>query len=321
MNLVGHLECFVAVAEELHFGHAAERLGMAQPPLSQRIQRLERELGIRLFDRSSRHVELTPPGRLLLEEARDILARVDRIYSLAARARLGAVGTVRAGLPAGLGGPVLAALIEGFREHCPDLRLELRELGSAEQGRALTEGALDVGVLRHPCDVRDLELGPMLLQPVGAVLPAGSPHGARAALHPADLAGREVVLFPREDAPGAHDELLAACRRHGLDPSAVHEARHPQFALGLVLAGTAVALTPRTEDAEGAVWRPFAGDPLALRTSCAWPRGRRDPVLERAVEHFTSIATGVLRRHAGMVPLDRSTARRVVARPSSGFLA
>ncbi|WP_119731651.1 LysR family transcriptional regulator [Thermomonospora amylolytica] len=320
MNLVGHLECFVAVAEELHFGRAAERLGMAQPPLSQRIRRLEDELGIRLFDRSSRHVELTAPGRLLLAEARDILTRVDRIYSLAARARLGAVGTLRAGLPAGLGGPVLAALIEAFREHCPDLRLELRESGTAEQCRALAEGALDVGVLRHPCDARDFELGPMLAQPVGALVPADSPYAAREALHPADLADREAVLFPRDDAPGAHDELLAACRRHGFDPAAVHQARHPQFALGLVLAGTAVALTPRVEDSEGVVWRPFAADPLVLRTSCAWPRGRRDPVLERAVERFVSIATGVLRRHAGMTPLERAVPRRVVARPSSGFL-
>ncbi|REE95893.1 LysR family transcriptional regulator [Thermomonospora umbrina] len=320
MNLIGHLECFVAVAEELHFGHAAERLGMAQPPLSQRIQRLEKELGLRLFDRSSRHVELTAPGRLLLDEARDLLTRVDRIHSLAARARLGAVGAVRVGLPADLGGPVLAALIADFREHCPDLRLEPREIGTAEQCRALAEGTLDVGVLRHPADTRDFDLGPMLAQPLGALLPAGSPEARGGPLHPADLDGREIVLFPREDAPGAHDELLAACRRHGLDPAAVHEARNPQFALGLVLAGTAVALTAPIEE-EGVVWRPIAGDPLALRTSCAWPKGRRDPVLERAVERFTSIATRVLRRHAGMAPLERAVSRRVMARPASGFLS
>ncbi|MFB9833992.1 LysR family transcriptional regulator [Actinoallomurus acaciae] len=131
MNLVGHLNCFVVVAEELHFGRAAERLGIAQPPLSQRIQRLEKELGVRLFDRSSRKVELTAPGRLLLEEAREILVRVDRVYSVAERARLGEVGAVRAGLPSDLGGPIVAALIAAFREHRPDLRLELRETGTA----------------------------------------------------------------------------------------------------------------------------------------------------------------------------------------------
>ena len=137
VNIVGHLACFVAVAEELHFGRAAERLGMAQPPLSQRIQRLERELGVRLFDRSSRRVELTAPGRLLLDEARDILTRVDRVYSVAERARLGEVGTVRAGLPSDLGGPIVAALIAAFRDRRPDLRLDLRETGTAEQVRAI----------------------------------------------------------------------------------------------------------------------------------------------------------------------------------------
>ncbi|WP_308207677.1 LysR family transcriptional regulator [Actinomadura madurae] len=183
MNLVGHLRCFVVVAEELHFGRAAERLGMAQPPLSQRIQRLEKELGVRLFDRSSRRVRLTAPGGLLLEEARDILVRVDRVYSVAERARLGELGTVRAGLPSDLAGPIVAALIAAFRERRPDLRLDLRETGTTEQVRALAEGALDAGVVRHPCDGRDLELGPMLAQPLGVLVPAaGRPRrGARGA--------------------------------------------------------------------------------------------------------------------------------------------
>ncbi|MDL4772391.1 MULTISPECIES: LysR family transcriptional regulator [Thermomonosporaceae] len=334
MNLVGHLTSFVAVAEELHFGRAAERLGMAQPPLSQRIQRLEKELGVRLFDRSHRRVELTATGRLLLDEARDILPRVDRIYSLAERARLGEAGTVRAGLPADLGGTVVAALIAAFRERRPDLRLDLRETDTAEQVRALADGALDVGVVRHPFDTRDLELGPILGQPVGVLLPAG-PHrddggrdapGGRGALadapevHLADLAGRDLVAFPRDEAPGLYDELLAACRRHGYDPPAVHEARHPQFALGLVLAGTAVALAPRTADTAGVAWRPLLGDPLTWRVSCTWRPGD-DPARARAVAEFTAVATEVLRGEAGMTPLGAAPSRRVVPRPASGFLA
>ncbi|MFI0482388.1 LysR family transcriptional regulator [Actinomadura sp. 9N215] len=320
MNVVGHLRCFVIVAEELHFGRAAERLGMAQPPLSQRIQRLERELGVRLFDRTSRRVELTAPGRLLLDEARDILTRVERIYSVAERARRGEVGTVRAGVPSDLGGPIVAALIAAFRDRRPDLRLDLRETGTAGQVRALAEGALDAGVVRHPCDSRDLELGPMLAQPLGALLPSAASADRHAEVHLADLHGLDLVVPPREDAPGAHDDLLAACRRHGYAPAAVHEARHPQFALGLVLAGTAVALVPRTDDSAGATWRPLVGGPLAWRTSCAWRRAR-DPEHARAIADFTAVATAVLRTEAGMAPLDGAPARRVVPRPSSGFLA
>ena len=320
MNLVGHLNCFVVVAEELHFGRAAERLGIAQPPLSQRIQRLEKELSVRLFDRSSRKVELTPPGRLLLAEAREILVRVERLYSVAERARLGEIGVVRAGLPSDLGGPIVAALIGAFRKHRPDLRLELRETGTAEQIRALADGALDAGIVRHPCDTRDLRLGPMLGQPVGVLLPMDSALAAAPEVHLADLAGQGLVVFPREEAPGAYDELLAMCRRHGFAPSAVHQARHSQFALGLVLAGTAVALVPRTEDAAGATWRPLLGEPLIWRTSCVW-RHSRDAGQAQALADFTAVATAVLRREAAMTPLDAAPARRVVPRPASGFLA
>ncbi|WP_258571881.1 LysR substrate-binding domain-containing protein [Actinomadura parmotrematis] len=310
MNLVPHLSCFVAVAEELHFGRAAERLGMAQPPLSQRIQRLERELGVRLFERSSRRVELTGPGRLLLDEARDILARVDRVYALADRAE-GA--PLRAGLPAGLGGDVVAALIAAFRERRPEHRLEIRDLSTAAQGAALAAGDLDVGIVRHPCPVRGLAFGPVLGERFGVLLPAGEAAGPVAL---AALAGRDLVVFPREEAPGAFDELLAACRRHGYDPPSVREAGQPQFALGLVLAGTAVALTPPVPDAPGASWHPITGDPIMWRTSCAWRAG---PV-PGAVADFAAAAAAVLRREARMVPLDAAP-RRVAPRPSSGFLA
>ncbi|WP_026414357.1 LysR family transcriptional regulator [Actinomadura oligospora] len=326
MDIVGHLAHFVVVAEELHFGHAAERLGMAQPPLSQRIRRLEDELGVRLFDRTSRRVELTAAGRLLLPEARDVLGRVDRIRELADRARSGEVGLVRAGLPSDLGGDVVAALVSAFRDRRPDLRLTLRETSTAEQLRALADGSLDVAVLRHPCDTRGLALGPMLAQPLGVLLAADDPL-ASAPEPPVDsLGGRDLVLFPRDEAPGVHDDLLAACRRNGFEPPVVHEARHPQFALGLVLSGTAVALVPRPADVTGAtgtgggggaVWRPLAGAPLALRTSCAWRRDAEDP----AVADFAAVTTDVLREVAAMRPLDAVPPRRVVLRPSSGFLA
>lgn len=316
MNLVPHLECFVAVAEELHFGRAAARLGVAQPPLSQRIQRLERELGTRLLNRSSRRVELTASGRLLLDEARDILGRVERLSTVAERARQG--GSLRAGVPSDLGGGVVAALIAAFRDRSPGTPLDLRPLGSAEQVRLLTEGALDVGVLRHPTETEGLDLGPMLAQPVGVLLPADSPWAAAPEVHLSDLAGHDVVVFPREEAPGAYDALLADCRRRGFQPAAVHQSPHPQFTLGLVLAGTAVALVPRLDDVPGAVWRPILARPLAWQTSCAW---RSDGELRTMVDDFVAAATEVLRTEAAMVPVGDTVARRVVVRPASGFLA
>jgi DNA-binding transcriptional LysR family regulator len=306
MDLVRHLRYFTVVAEELHFGNAAIRLGMAQPPLSQRIRRLEEELGVRLFDRSSRHVRLTEPGRLLLAEAREIVARVDRLRDLAGR---GESAVLRVGIPPDLGSAVIAALIAGFRERMPEVRPAPAEMWSADQVVALTGGTLDMGVLRHPVTAPGLSFGPVLVQRPGVVLAEADPLAALSSVHLADLDGRQLVLFPRE--PGLHEETLAECRRHGFVPDEVHEAQ----TLGLVLAGTAVAFGPRV-DLPGLSWRPLLGSPLAWRVSTAW-RGEAGD----AAVTFGTVAVRVLRENAGMTDDEAVPPRRVRARPASGFLA
>ncbi|RCG32031.1 LysR family transcriptional regulator [Sphaerisporangium album] len=316
MDLIRHLRYFAVVAEELHFGNAAARLGMAQPPLSQRIKRLEDELGVRLFDRSSRQVRLTEPGRLLLAEARDLVARADRIRELMARAASDGVAGLRIGVPPDLGGPVIAALLAALREADPPLRAALTEMSTADQVRALIEGSLDGGVIRHPAGATGLAYGPVLVQHPGVLLPAGDPLAAFSSVHLADLATRPLVLFPRESEPGLHEETLSECRRHGYVPGEVHPGLHPQFTLGLVMSGTAVAFGPRVEQ-PGVVWRPLLGDPLAWRVSATW---RRDDAGE-AVEAFGSLAVRVLRENAGLADEGAARARTIRHRPSSGLLA
>ncbi|WP_433252460.1 LysR family transcriptional regulator [Streptosporangium sp. CA-135522] len=306
MDLVRHLRYFTVVAEELHFGNAAVRLGMAQPPLSQRIRRLEEELGVRLFDRSSRQVRLTEAGRLLLAEAYEIVTRVDRLRDLAGRQE-GAV--LRVGVTPDLGSSVIAALIAGFREGESEARLAPAEMWSADQATALTDGTLDVGLLRHPVTAPGLSFGPVLVQRPGVVLAVADPLAALSSVHLADLAGRQLVLFPRE--PGLHEETLAECGRHGFVPQEVHEAQ----TLGLVLAGTAVAFGPRVE-LPGLRWRPLLGSPLAWRLSTAW-RGEA----EDAAVAFGAVAVRVLKEKAGMTDDGVAPVRRVRARPASGFLA
>ncbi|MBG0828097.1 LysR family transcriptional regulator [Planomonospora sp. ID67723] len=306
MDLVKHLYYFTVVAEELHFGNAAARLGMAQPPLSQRIRRLEEELGVRLFDRSSRQVRLTGAGRAILAESREILTRVDRLRALAGRGE-GAV--LRVGVPPDLGSAVIAALIAGFEEADREVRLAPAEMWSADQAVALASGALDVGVLRHPITAPGLSFGPVLVQRPGVVLAASDPLAAVASVHLADLAGRRLVLFPGE--PGLHEETLAECRRHGFVPEEVHEAQ----TLGLVMAGTAVAFGPRVE-LPGLRWRPLLGSPLTWRLSTAW-RGEAGP----AAAAFGAVAVRVLKEGAGMTDDGAAPVRQVRARPASGFLA
>ncbi|ALO08939.1 transcriptional regulator, LysR family [Streptomyces venezuelae] len=313
MDLLLHLRYFRTVAEEQHFGRAAALLRMAQPSLSQRIQRLERELGVRLLDRGARGATLTPAGRLVLAETDHLLAAADRLAATVARVHSGAAGTLRAAVPPGLGATAVAALLTAFRAHSPGATLELRELPTAEQTAELTAGTLDVGIVRHPCPAPGLTFGPTLHQPLGALLAAGDPLAGPPELPAAALTGRDLVLFPRAEAPALHDETLTACARHGCTPATVLAANGPDFTRGLVLSGGAVALVPRTPDEAGTVWRPLHGTPVTWRTSTAWPEGKDSP----AVRLFTDTAHTVLREHADM--RTAPSARMVFPRPASEF--
>ncbi|MEV6395759.1 LysR family transcriptional regulator [Streptomyces sp. NPDC051907] len=313
MDLLLHLRYFRTVADEAHFGRAAERLRIAQPSLSQRIQRLERELGVRLFDRSSRGAALTPAGRLVLAEANGLLEAADRLGAAVARVQSGEAGTLRAAAPPQLGGAAVAALLTAFRERSPGGELDLRELSTAEQRAELAAGTLDVGLVRHPCPALGLDFGPMLHQPLGALLADGDPLAAHAEIAVSSLTGRDLVLFPRAAAPALHDETLTACARHGCTPAAVHEAAGPDFTRALVLSGGAVALLPRPAPEPGTVWRPLRGTPVTWRTSVAWPQGRDGP----AVRLFAEAAYAALLEHAGM--LTALPGRVLFPRPASEF--
>ncbi|WP_461009148.1 LysR family transcriptional regulator [Streptomyces capparidis] len=283
-----HLRIFVVVAEELHFSRAAEILGMAQPPLSQSVRRLERELGVDLFDRSRRQVGLTPAGALLLDEARALLAREERLRTLARRVRDGALGTLRAGVPPETPAAVLHALVSA----APELSVDLREVTVAEQLRLLASGQLDIGLVHHPVDATGLTLGPGVSVDLGVVLPRTSPLAQLPEVALADLAGHDLVLFPRAAAPGWYDRTLDVCRGHGFTPARVRHARNPEFLVGLVAAGHGVAFDqgPVARKEPRVVWRPLAGRPLTRETSAAWPATPTHP----ATRHFAELAATVL---------------------------
>ncbi|MEU8248152.1 LysR family transcriptional regulator [Nonomuraea sp. NPDC048916] len=303
MDLVRHLRYFVVVAEELHFGNAAIRLGIAQPPLSQRIKRLEQELGVRLFDRSARQVRLTEAGRRLLGESREIVARVDRLHELA---RHGEGAVLKIGVPPDLAAAVIAELVAGFRETRPQVRLAPAEIWTADQVTALTDGTIDVGVVRHPITAPGLHFGQMLVQSQGVLLAGDHPLSRASELHLADLTGQELLLPPREGEPGLHAEVLVECRRHGYVPARVHEGA----GLGLVLAGAAVAFGPR-EELPGLAWRPLLGSPIACRFSTAWQ------VATDAVTGFSAVAVRTLKERAGMADDGAAPVRRVSRRPGA----
>ena len=197
------LVTFYWVARLGSFQAAAAHLHTTQPGVSTRIRLLEEALGVRLFDRSARQVRLTEAGRLLLGEAREIVARVDRLHELV---RHGEGAVLKIGVPPDLAAAVIAGLVEGFRASDPEVRLAPAEIWTADQVNALTEGVIDVGVVRHPVSAPGLRFGQVLVQPQGVLLASGDPLAGSGEVHLADLAGRELLMPPREGEPGMHAE-------------------------------------------------------------------------------------------------------------------
>ncbi|GIF62731.1 transcriptional regulator [Asanoa ishikariensis] len=293
MDLARHLRQFLVVAEELHFGRAADRLGIAQPPLSQAIQRLERELAVELFDRSRRQVALTVAGRLLCAEAPALLAAEERIRLVMRKAGDGELGTLRAGVPPETPAVTLQALLAGMASRAPGLEVDLHELTSAEQLRMLAEGRLDVGLVHHPVDLTDgLRAGPVVAVRLGVVLPRASSLVRLRELDLADLVGHDLAIFPRATAPEWYEEILDTCRRHGFRPPRVRHAHNPDFLLGLVLGRQCVAFEPETTARREArvAWRPIAGAVLERRTSAVWPDRSPHP----AAPAFGAVAAAIL---------------------------
>ncbi|SNS67050.1 DNA-binding transcriptional regulator, LysR family [Asanoa hainanensis] len=290
MDLARHLRQFLVVAEELHFGRAADRLGIAQPPLSQAIQRLERELGVELFDRSRRQVALTVAGRLLCAEAPSLLSAEERIRLLMRKVGDGELGTLRAGVPPETPAVTLQALLAGMASRAPGLEVDLHELTSAEQLRMLTEARLDVGLVHHPVD--GFAAGPVVAVRLGVVLPRTASLARLREVSLADLAGHDLAIFPRATAPGWYDEILDACRDHGFRPTRVRHAHNPDFLLGLVLGRQCVAFEPETTARREprVAWRPLAGSVLERRTSAVWPDRSPHP----AAPTFGAVAAAIL---------------------------
>lgn len=237
------LRYFVAVAEELHFGRAAERLGMAQPPLSQQIQRLEAEFGFPLLVRRPR-VALTPAGEAFIRTARRTLGYFEEDVAYVRRVARGDAGLLRLGFAASTLLTVLPAVIRAFRQEYPDVEVRLLTLSTAEQLEALARGRCDVGVLREPPEHPALAYEALAREPFVAVLPPGHPLGCSPRVRVAALAGERFVHFPRHVAPSLHEQVVSICRAAGFAPNIAQVATEWFTIVGLVEAGMGVTIVP-----------------------------------------------------------------------------
>jgi DNA-binding transcriptional LysR family regulator len=260
-----HFRYFVALAEELHFGRAARRLRIAQPPLSRQIKDLEDELGAPLFQRNRRSVALTPAGEAFLPRAHEVLAAVERATSDARRAVRGEVGKLSLGYVSSVAYSGLGPMLRAFRERFPEVRVQVRQLPPTEQLRALRARELDVGLVRTPFDDTGLQTAVVRRETLVVAIPSGHPLLAKSRVAIGDLAGEPFVLFPRAASPPFHDFVIALCQAAGFSPTVAYEAPHVDL-LSLVSAGFGVSLVPSSTGEsrrEGLEVRPIVGSPRA----------------------------------------------------------
>ncbi len=290
-----HLRYFTAVAEELHFTRAAARLGIGQPPLSQQIQQLEREIGTPLFLRLPRGIALTEAGAQFLEDARALLAGADRAVDTARRLGRGERGAITVGFTASaVFHPYLPRAIRAYRDRYPGVRITLTESTSVSLLRSLRAGEVDVAFVRPPY-VADPEFKSerVLDEPMLVALPPDHRLVRKRAIPMAALADEDFVLYPRPIGASLYDAIQSACQRAGFTPRVIQEAPQMASIVSLVAAGVGISVVPaamRHMGAQGIEYRPIKGDAPHAPLDMAYRRHDRSAAASNAVELLRELA-------------------------------
>jgi DNA-binding transcriptional LysR family regulator len=281
-----HLRYFVAVAEELHFGRAAERLHMAQPPLSQQIRQLEVEIGFDLFRRTKRSVQLTEAGQLFLDRVRVIFAQVDQAIEIGRQASRGDLGQMIVGFVGSAAYNVLPPILQAMRTQVPGVSLELRELTTVQQLQWVAEGNIDVGFVRPPVDLPGLESEVIFQEPLMVALSEYHPLCQDKTVAVRSLMNESFIQFPRVLAPGLYDPIISLCQQAGFSPNVVQEAIQMQTIVSLVAAEMGVAIVPaslQNLQRKGVVYKPLAEVTPLVAIALVW-RKFPSPAVQRFVE-------------------------------------
>lgn len=291
------LRAFVVLAEELHFGHAAGRLCIVQPALSMQLQKLERELGVTLFERDRHRVELTALGRTFLPEAQAILAQAERAVGLVKAADAGEVGTLRLGFVSSILPVYLPELIRRLRARYPAIELELKDMPSPEQLQALHSNRIDIGFVRLPIDDRRVTTQTVFTESFVVALPDDHPLAQAEAITPTALADIPVFFLARRFAPGYYDEVMRAFRRAGHALQIAREFGEFTTMAALISAGMGIGILPKyamSAKYDNVAIRPLASPDLQARVGLAWtePESRLEQAfLDIAGETAHALAT------------------------------
>lgn len=288
-----HLRYFVAVAEESHFGRAAALLHIAQPPLSQQIKQLEQELGVRLLNRTTRHVELTPAGARFLERARNILAETEAATEEVRRVASGEVGRVSIGFVGTATYAVLPRLAQLLKTELPDLQVDLHgEILTPELVAGLRDHTLDLAILRPPVGDADISVSTLRRERLVAVLSRRHPLAGRDEVALADLRDETFISYPSHHRSVMYPTLLDACRAAGFKPRQIQEVSETSTLVVFVAGGLGVALVPESVQdlaVSGACFIPLTGKPLTVELSVATRVDEESPHVHRVMQYLQDL--------------------------------
>jgi len=286
------LRYFVAVAEEGHFGRAAERLHRSQPPVSMQIIKLEEELGVQLFERTTRHVMLTDAGEVFLGKARAILSSLEQAKASVGSASQGLQGNLKLGFVSSAALSLLPLVLKRYKESYPEVNLTLREQTTAEQYEALAKGQIRVGIIRSSTPSTDVDVFPVVSEGYLVALPEKHDLAKKESLTISDLGDEAIIGSPRALMPSFVDGLVEMFAEAGLEPNFSQEAIHLQTMVSLVAAEMGVAILPAcTMNAQrtGVVYRPLI-TPMKTELSVAVKRGDSSPLLDNFLKVVKEIS-------------------------------
>lgn len=283
-----HLHYFITVAEELNFGRAALRLHMAQPPLTRQIRQLEEEIGVKLFYRTTRRMELTEAGRVFLTEAQRILVQVQEGIHLAQLAERGQVGQLVVGFEGSSAYDIVPLAVKAFRTRFPDVNLVVRELTTGDQLEALHKAQIGIGFVALPLgNTTDLVVETVLQEPLVVALPASHFLATHVEIEIASLQEEAFILCPRQYKCGLFDHVISVCHQAGFSPALVQETNEIQSILGFVAAGLGVALLPASVkhlQRSDIVYRFLQPPVPKLALAIAWRRDNTSPLLSGFIQ-------------------------------------
>jgi DNA-binding transcriptional LysR family regulator len=282
-----HLTSFIAVAEQLSFVRAADRLYLSQPALTGQIQRLEEELGVQLLARNRRSVKLTDAGKVFLVEARATLLRARQAADRAQKAARGEIGRLRIGFVSSAALEIVPSIVVAFRKQYPEVTLDLMNLRTVSQVKKLISKNLDIGFLRLPLSNEQLRATVIHREPFLLVLPKGHPRARDKQVHIAHLRDERFVAYGRRWAPGFFDSVIQMCLKEGFNPNIVQETGEMYTAIALIAAGAGIAILPRSvvlAQSKNIVMKPLAGKVPVSEIAIATRSGNSSLIVRSFIE-------------------------------------